>query len=131
MPIFIPANSTGYFDQSLFPRFRAQGMKEDLWAFQYYSLLDMASGSIDNYLVNTTTPAGMDVYALMTYNAGSPVTDNASNDFYRNTKLGMVNHIAGGNLTAPVVWCKEADCTLGFPVDKPAWTASALMSLGI
>ena len=131
MPIFIPSNSTGYFEQSLFQRFRAQGMKEDMWAYQYYVLLQETSTSIDNYLVNTTAPGGIAVYAIMTYDAGNPSTDTASNEFYRETKLDMVNHIAKGNLTAPVAWCNSSDCSLGFPVDKPGWTANALISLGI
>jgi hypothetical protein len=126
MPVFIPANSTGYFDQSLYPRYRAQGMKESMWAYQYYSLLDEVSSSIDNYLVNTTTPTGMGVYALITYNSGNP-----SNDFYREAKLSMANHIAGGNLSSPVVWCEYVNCSLSFPVNNPIWTANALMSLGI
>jgi pimeloyl-ACP methyl ester carboxylesterase len=42
------------FNQSLYPRHRAQCMKEDMWAYQYYSLIQQASTSIDNYLVNTT-----------------------------------------------------------------------------
>lgn len=131
MPVLNPANSMGYFDQSLYPRYRAQGMKESMWAYQYYSLVDEASSSIDNYLVNTTAPTGMGVYALMTYNSGNPPTDNDSNDFYRETKLNMANHIAGGNLSSPAVWCKNANCSLSFPVNNPVWTANALMSLGI
>jgi hypothetical protein len=131
MPVFIPANSTGYYDQSLYPRFRAQGMKEDIWAMQYYLLLQEASTSIDNYLINTIAPDGIDVYAVMTYNAGNPTTDIASDDFYRKTKLDMANHIAGGNLSEPVVWCNTSDCSLSFPVNKPEWTANALMDLGI
>ena len=131
MPVFIPANSTGYFDKSVYSRFRAQGVKEDMWALQYYLLIQEASTSIDNYLINTTAPNGMAVYAVMTYNAGNPATDDASDDFYRETKLDMANHIAGGNLSAPVVWCNTSDCSLSFPVDKLEWTANALMSLGI
>lgn len=131
MPIFVPANSTGYYDQSLYQRYRAQGMKEDMWAYQYYSLLEMATSPIDDYLATTSAPRGVGVHTIMTYNARSPNTDNASNDFYRETKLQMVNHIAGGTLSSPVVWCKDVDCSLLFPVNKPRWTANALMSLGI
>jgi len=128
MPIFVPSNSTGFSDVSLFSRFRAQGMKEDFWAYQYYTLIQEQSTGLDEYLVNTTVPEGIKVHALMTYNAS---TDPESAAFYRNTKLEMVQNIAGGNLSAPVVWCLESDCSLGFPVDKPMWTAEALMSLGI
>lgn len=131
MPIFIPANSTGYFDQSLYQRYRAQGMKEDLWAYQYYSLRSELSIPINDYLINTTVPTGMGVHAIMTYNAGSPTNDNASNNFYRETKLSMANHIAGGNLSSPVVWCKDTNCSMLFPVNSPGWTANALISLGI
>lgn len=131
MPVLNTGNPTGYFDQSLYPRYQAQGMKEAMWAYQYYSLVDEASSSIDNYLANTTAPAGMRVYAIMTYNAGNPPTDNASNEFYRETKLTMANHIAGGNLSSPVVWCVNANCSMSLPVNSPIWTANALMSLGI
>jgi hypothetical protein len=128
MPVFNPGNSTGYFDQSLYSRYRAQGLKEDMWAYQYYSLIQEEAGTIDDYLVTTTAPKGINVYAIMTYNAG---TDVASNAFYRTTKLDMVNSIAGGNLTLPVVWCKDTDCSLSFPVNKPRWAAQALISLGV
>lgn len=131
MPIFVPANSTSYFDQSLYQRYRAQGMKENIWAYQYYSLIQEADSFIDDYLVNTTAPQGMEVFAIMTYDAGNPTTDNASNDFCRQTKLDMADHIAGGNLSLPVVWCTDADCSLSFPVNQPGWTANALISLGI
>jgi hypothetical protein len=131
MPVFIPANSSGYYARSLYPRFRAQGMKEDMWAYQYYMLLKQASSSVDDYLVNTTAPKDMGVYALMTYNSGNPPTDDASNEFYRDTKLDMVSHIAGGKLKKPTIWCNESDCSLGFPVNKPMWTASALINLGV
>jgi hypothetical protein len=131
MPIFVPSNSTGYFDQSLYRRYRAQGMKETFWAFQYYLLLQEADSPIDDYLVNTTVPQGIKVFAAMTYNVESSPTDNATNVFYRQTKIAMANHIAGGNLSSPVVWCTDADCSLSFPVNKPGWTASAIMSFGV
>jgi hypothetical protein len=129
--LLIPGNSTGYFDQGLYPRYRAQGMKEDMWAYQYYYLVDQAASTINDYLTTTVAPHGMKTYALMTYNAGSPNTDEDSNNFYRDSKLDMANHIAGGNISMPVVWCEEADCSLLFPVNKLEWTAKALMSLGI
>jgi hypothetical protein len=131
MPAFVPSNSTGYFDQSLYPRYRAQGMKEDFWANQYYTLLYEAASSIDDYLVNTTAPQGIEVFAAMTYNASTTTTEYASDEFSRQTKVAMANHIAGGNLSLPVVWCTDADCSLSFPVNKPGWTADALMSFGL
>lgn len=131
MPILNPANSTGYFDQSLYPRYLGQSMKAYMWAYQYYSLVHEASSPIDTFLVNTTAPSGMGVYALMTSNSGNPPTDNDSNDFYRKTKLSMANHIAGGNLSSPVIWCEDRNCSMSFPVNNPVWTANALMSLGI
>lgn len=106
-------------------------MKEDMWAYQYYSLVEQTSSSIDNYLINTTAPKGMEVYAIMTYNAGTPTTDEASNEFYRETKLGLANRIAGGNLTSQTIWCKMTNCSLSFPVNNPVWTVNALMSLGV
>jgi hypothetical protein len=131
MSIFIPSNSSGYFDQSLYPRYRAQGMKEDFWAYQYYALLYEDASPIDDYLVNTTAPQGMNVFAAMTYNAGDPTTDIASDNFYRQSKIDMANHIAGGNLSLPVAWCTDADCSLSFPVNKPGWTVDALISFGV
>ncbi|KAF7551809.1 hypothetical protein G7Z17_g4751 [Cylindrodendrum hubeiense] len=128
MPIFNPANSTGYFDSSLYPRFHAQSMKEDMWAMQYYALLQMAAGPINDYLANTTVPLGTSTYAIMTYSSG---TDEASDAFYRKQKTQMANNIAGGDLTHPIVWCQTNDCSMSFPVDKPAWTAEKLISLGI
>lgn len=71
-----------------------------MWAYQYYSLIQEAAGTIDDYLVTTTAPSGINVSATTTYNAG---TDPTSDAFYRTTKLHMANNIAGGDLTLPVV----------------------------
>ena len=49
----------------------------------------------------------------------------------KEAKLKVAERIGGGKLGAPVQWCMDADCDLGFPVKKPAWTADALMVLGI
>jgi len=99
-----------------------------LWASQYYFLKDMVKQPIDKYLVNTTAPARVRVHSLMTYNSGQ---DDASNTFYRQEKMKMVNHIAGKNITDEVVWCDGVDCSLDFPVDMAEWTANALIGLGI
>lgn len=128
MPIFFPSTPTVYFDKKLYARYRAQTLKEDLWASQYYFLKDMAKQPINNFLVNTTAPALTEVHSLMTYNSGQ---DDASNTFYRQEKLKMVNHIAGKDITDQVIWCDGKDCSLDFPVDKAKWTADALISLGI
>lgn len=115
-------------DQSLYARYRAQGMKDNIWAYQYYALVTEAASSIDSYLANTIAPEGMGVYALMTYYDS---TDEASDELYRKTKLNMADYVAGRNLTAPVVWCKMSNCSLSFPVNNSTWTASALINLGI
>lgn len=99
-----------------------------MWANQYFGLRQMAANTIDKYLVNTTVPEGITIGALMTYNAG---TDPASDEFYRQEKLGMLNNIAGKNVTDNVVWCAEDGCSLSFPVNMPSWTAHSLMALGI
>lgn len=106
----------------------AQSRKENMWANQYFGLRQMAAGSVNKYLVNTTVPGGISVSALMTYNAG---TDPASDEFYPQEKLSMLNHIAGKNVTDEVIWCAEDGCSLSFPVNMPSWTAHSLMALGI
>lgn len=73
-------------------------------------------------------PNNISVYGVATYNSGS---DTASDQFYRDEKVQLANSVSAGNLTKPFVWCKETDCALSFPVVKPAWTADALISLGI
>ena len=128
MSVFIPSNSTGFFDQSLYSRFRAQGMKEDMWAYQYYALRDMAAGVIDTYLTETAVPPSIPVYTVMTFSASKTA---AGSEFYRQTKLQLAESIAGGNLSSPAIFCTEGDCDLGFPVTKPAWTAASLVALGI
>lgn len=85
----------------------------------------MAAKPIDTYLVTTTVPPGVSTYAILTDKPSW--TDEASNDFARTTKLDMYNHIARGNLTRPPVFCTDGDCTLGFPVNKTEWTASAIV----
>lgn len=124
MPIFVPDFSHGYFDQSFYERFRSQSFKEDFWAYQYLQLVDMARKPIDDYLVTTTVPSGLSTYAILTDKPSW--NDEASNDFARATKLDMYNKIARGNLTLPPVFCKDPDCTLGFPVNKTDWTANAI-----
>ena len=131
MPIFIPNDFKGYFDKSLFQRYRSQGFKEDFWAIQHFEILREAAKPIDKYLVTATVPLGIPTYTVMTDDPGHTADEKASSDFYKARKLEMANHIAGGNLTMPPVWCTESDCSQGFPVDKPEFTASALISFGI
>ncbi|KAH0364832.1 hypothetical protein KCU65_g6485, partial [Aureobasidium melanogenum] len=102
LPVFVPANSTGYFDASIYPMYNAQSRKENMWAAQLFGLKKMANEAIDMYLINTTVPEDIDVKALMTYNAG---TDPASDEFYRQEKLGMLNHIAGRNASEVTAVC--------------------------
>ena len=128
MPVFVPADSTGYYDQSLYRKYRAQGLKEDLWAGQYYFLLQQSSAPPDNYLMSATVARETDVYAVMTFGAGASAD---SDEFYREQKLGMAEHIGGGKLTKPVVYCSEPGCSMSFPVNMPEWTADALMNLGL
>lgn len=89
----------------------------------------MAAEPIDQYLVTAVVPTGVPTYAVLTDKPSW--TDEPSNDFIRTTKLNMYNHIAGGNLNLPPIYCKDSDCTLGFPVNKTEWTASAIMSFPI
>lgn len=128
MPLIFPANSTAYFDSDLYPRYHAQSLKEDMWAMQYYAAQQQAASPIPVYLETQSLPQGMPTFAIMSYDSG---TDAASDAFYRQEKLMLADHIAGGNLTRPVIWCTDNDCSLSFPVAKWAWTADALMSLGI
>lgn len=130
MPILIPRDKS-HFDQSLYPRFRSQSYKEDLWARQYLALVHDASQPINNYTVTATVPSGMPVFSVMVDLPGVTAEEKASNDFYKSRKLEMVNHIARGNITKPPVWCTESDCTLGFPVLKSRFAADALISFGI
>jgi hypothetical protein len=127
MPLFVPSNSSKYYDASQHPRFKAQSIKEDMWAAQYFALLDQFSHPIQTVDDAPVIPEGMRTYVLMTYNAGH---DAASNDFYRDIKVKYTNHMARGNLTKPIVWCTDPDCSGDFPVAKAAWTAEALMSFG-
>lgn len=130
MPVFIPSDKD-YFDQSLYPRFRSQSFKEDLWARQHLALVHQASEPINNYTVTATVPSGMPVFSVMIDVPGDTAEKKASNAFYKSRKLEMVNHIAGGNLTKPPVWCTANDCSLSFPVLKPRFAADALISFGI
>ena len=130
MPIFVPSDK-GYFDQSLYPRFKHQSYKEALWARQYFALVHDASEPIDNYTVTTTVPSGMPVFSVMVDVPGDTAEEKARNDFYKSRKLEMANHIARGNLTKPPVWCNESDCSLGFPVLKSSFAADALIRFGI
>ncbi|KAF3039798.1 hypothetical protein E8E12_009374 [Didymella heteroderae] len=101
LPVVIPANSTGYFDQSLYPRHHAQSLKEDMWAMQYYSLRDMLSDPFSPNLSELVVPAGVPVYMLASFVAG---TDEASSAFYRDEKVRLGETVAGGELARAVTW---------------------------
>ncbi|KAF2630419.1 hypothetical protein BU25DRAFT_484495 [Macroventuria anomochaeta] len=83
LPVFIPANATGYFDKSLYPRHHAQSLKEDLWAMQYYSIRSMLPDPFSPILESLSVPEGLPVYMVASYVAG---TDDASSAFYRDEK---------------------------------------------
>jgi hypothetical protein len=127
MPIFLPMNVSNYFDATLYPRYYAQSLKEDFWASQYYLIRFMASQNINSYLVDTVVPAPVQTYAIITEHSQ---TDNASDVFYREEKVRIANHIAGGKASG-FTWCTDADCSLDFPVKKAEWTAKALVELHI
>src|SRR6187549_1413727 len=105
MPLLVPSKSSTYLFPDLYPRYRAQTLKEDMWAGQYFALLKeslSAFDSTDN--VTPIAPSGVPTYAIMTYNSGQ---DTASNDFYRNEKVKEADRLAGGKLAGPVIWCKD------------------------
>lgn len=124
----VPANSSGYFDKSLYPRQHAQSLKEDMWALQYYTLREALSDPFSPNLSELVAPVGIPVYMIASYKAGS---DDASSSFYRDEKTRLAETVAGGELASAVTWCTDFDCSLSFPVTKPAWTASRLMELGV
>ena len=95
---------------------------------QYYSLLNMSYDPFAPHLDTLTTPAGLPVYMIATNNSG---TDDASSAFYRDEKLKLGRAVAHGDFKEPVTWCSDSNCDLSFPVTKPAWTADALINLGI
>jgi hypothetical protein len=128
MPLFTSSDASKYFDQALFPRFRAQSMKEDMWAAQYFAIRDQARNPMKITGNSPADLAKLPTFAIMTYNSGY---DDASNEFYREQKIGEATRIAQGNLTKPVIWCTEPSCSLSFPVTRAAWTAGVLASLGI
>lgn len=124
-PVFVPGNSSAYFDRALYPRYHAQGLKDSFWAMQYFLILqEAASPTEDPYLNSTILPEGIELRAILTEN---PVPGNeASNEFYREVQLAMAERIAGGRLD--MQWC-EGNCTLSFPVDRAEWTAGVIASL--
>lgn len=88
----------------------------------------MASQPIDNYLANTTVPAGMPTYAVLSKKPIDTVPDEGSNAFYLASVLDLANHVAGGELTLPPVYCTEDDCSQGFLGER---VADVIMSLPI
>ncbi|USP75121.1 hypothetical protein yc1106_02395 [Curvularia clavata] len=116
LPIFVPANETGYFDQAEYPRHHAQSLKEDMWAMQYYQLVDQSSSPFGVKLEDLQLPNDISVYGIATYNSGS---DTASDQFYRYEKVQLANSVSAGNITKPFVWCEEADF-LGY--DPTLWS---------
>jgi hypothetical protein len=95
---------------------------------QYYSLRSMLSDPFSPNLENLVVPRSVPVHMIASYTSG---TDDASSAFYRDEKVRLGRAVAGGQLEKPVTWCTESDCSLSFPVTKPAWTASRLIDLGV
>lgn len=124
-PVFVPGNSSAYFDRALYPRYHAQGLKDSFWAMQYFGILQEASSPTeDPYLNSTVLPEGIELRAIMTENPNPG--NEASNEYYKEEKLAMAERIAGGRLD--MQWC-EGDCTLSFPVDRAEWTAGVIAAL--
>lgn len=128
MTLFVPA-ATDYFDASLAARFRAQGLKEDLWAAQYYALLQLANEPLMDLGSVLPAPPGVAVFAVATYNDSG--ADAAANAFARQQKLDAARAVArGGDLAKPLVWCADSGCETGrFPVDRAEWTAGVVSGL--
>lgn len=76
----------------------------------------------------STVPGDIPVHMIASYNSG---TDDSSSTFYRDEKVRLGRAVAGGDVEEPVVWCAESDCSLSFPVTKPAWSATRLMDFGV
>lgn len=65
----------------------------------------------------------------MTNLLGNTTDEKASNKYYKEQKLAMMAHIAGGKLTKEAKFCTDWNCTQGFPVDKPQWTTREIVEL--
>lgn len=55
----------------------------------------------------------------MTDLLGNTTDGKANNKYYKEQKLAMMAHIAGGELTKEAKFCSDWNCTQGFPVDNP------------
>jgi len=126
LPVFIPPDPSKYFSRDLYGRFRAQSLKEDMWAGQYFSLKALAARPLAGD--GPVVPHGLPTFAVMTLNSGQ---DAAGNEFYRQEKIKEATRIAGGNLTLPAVWCDLPECKEDFVVAKSAWTAEILAGFQI
>jgi hypothetical protein len=101
-------------------------MKEDMWTANYFIIRREIGQPLSDFLETTVLPEEVPVYAILANNTEG---DAASNDFYRTEKANLAEHIAGGKLAKPIVWCEEEDCSLLMPVDKAEWTAGAIARL--
>jgi len=122
LSLFVPRTETA--DPANDTRHRAQGMKEDMWAANYFWLRRQVNEPLSDYLETTVLPPDqIPVYAIL---ANNTENDAESNAFYQTEKAKLVEHIAGGELANPIEWCKEEDCSLLMPVDRAEWTAGAI-----
>ena len=97
-----------------------------MWAAQYYSIKALAARPLA--IGGPVVPGGLPTFAIMTLNSGQ---DQAGDEFYREEKIKEADRIAGGNLTAPIVWCDEPDCKEDFIVARSAWAADVLASFQV
>jgi hypothetical protein len=46
-------------------------------------------------------------------------------------RLFQSTYMLGNYLSSPVVWCRNSNYSLSFPISRPEWMVNALMSLGV
>ncbi|OCL10854.1 hypothetical protein AOQ84DRAFT_438082 [Glonium stellatum] len=123
-PLAVPAPSHAYTPANLYSAYRAQFLRNPFWALQYYELQRMARQPRESaYLLNTTLPSRVQVFALLTRDVYP--NDDAASAFYREQKLRVAESLAGGGL-ARLGWCEEEGCGLGFVVERAEWAAGVL-----
>lgn len=121
-----PPKNTTFFDSDLYQSYRAQSHKDPYWTIQYYVLRDRQYQPIDDkYLTQTSLPSSVPFYAIL--NMNSVPNDPVSNEFYRQKKMQMAQHIANNDITS-MQWCVD-NCTALFPIEMAEWTAGVVASM--
>jgi hypothetical protein len=117
-----------YYPSKLFNSYCAQALKDPYWAMQYYTFINRIRQSEKEVYSKPEPPlpSSVEFYAIL--NENSIPSDVVSNEFYRQSKIGLASTASNNNIIM-LEWCSDVDCTSMFPINKAKWTAGVIAQM--